>query len=47
MSKEKRWDRWIQFAAASGIKLKVLAIHRDDWRGETHYAGLPIKVLGS
>lgn len=46
MSKFERWDRWIDYAAATGIRLERLVIHPADWSGETHYAGLPIRVIG-
>ena len=45
--KFKRWDRWINHYQATYKALPdLLAIHKDDWDGETQYKGIPIKVLG-
>lgn len=45
----ERWDRWIEYAAATGIYLERLVVHPDD-AAKYHYAtyrSLPIVVLGA
>lgn len=52
-TKIERWDRWIEsHQLITGMPIKDLVVHPDDWEGETEYTHqkskktYPVVVLG-